>query len=945
MLKDVQDLSNDDVSSGLNTVKNIFAVKPKQTPNCQDVNFEFDGSVSKRLGSKLQNATSLGGSALGGFSVDSDGTLDDGLTLYYKLDEVSGERVDIKNSKNLTEVNYPKGISGRVGNAALFIASSSQGLYRNSDAILQTGNIDFSLAAWVYINTTGDYTIISKVSRVSNDTTTLLLLHADGADGNNSFIDSSPRNCPITAFGGCNTDTDQKKFGSASLYCVTAGDGVYVNSGGLFNIGTADFTIDFQMRRPSTSPGGYTFYMGSGEVSLLWVNGDGKWELEISPNVSSKFSSTVTADSWVHVALTRAGSTARLFQDGTQLGTNMLVTGSINCSSFLFIGENTNNASSAGLRGWIDEFRILKGVCAWTGNFTAPTAAYDVPYTYNDYEYSLDIDSDNQAVFRVSSSGTGTDGLVKCTSFGALSTATWYNIVAWHSSANHTIGISVNLSETSAAYATTGVRAGTAPLAVGMQTSSPYRCFDGKIDEVSFYKVKPTTQHMADLYNGGNGQTYSEGFREWTWGGFDFGASQKRWFVVAAGTGLYASSDLGVNFTVIGTDRAATWSNFERSKGVLIATTNSYNNPVYWAGSGGTYVTLMNASAPLAKYAVSHQGYLILLNTNQRKRGFYYEDENTQLTGDWGDFFDIPSSADDEITCGIVLRKNLYVSTRYKLFRVSYVGGNPDWSYSEVKNWGFVPHTVRKITLKDVGEVVIGMDWSRNMRLFDGADDRIISDVIKYDNSLCEFAMDKISGMGSGLLVSHAEIDPNSQVYYLNVAIGQDSSNTTDIISMNARNMAFQPWGNQQWQFMAVAESNNLRYLLAGDRSGGVYLLNSGNLDKGTTAIDDYFDSTLLYVKSPSEVNKTKKMDLYFSSTTSGTIYFKDRVDFSKTFKDRDTIKLIGQEKVMVKKSIDIPVTQGTYQFRITSSGNTNDPWQLNRQDLFLQNMGIGDNP
>jgi len=167
---------------------------------------------------------------------------------------------------------------------------------------------------------------------------------------------------------------------------------------------------------------------------------------------------------------------------------------------------------------------------------------------------------------------------------------------------------------------------------------------------------------------------------------FDFGATNFRWLVVQGGTALWASSDLGVSFVRIASDRSVTYQNLTRSKNILIATSDAYNTPLYWTGSAGTFAAILNVSAPLAKFCINFQGFTILLNTATRKRGFFYEDENSHITGYWGDSFDLPSSDDNEITNSIILSPKFFVSTRYKAFATSFVGLNPNWSFREVNS-------------------------------------------------------------------------------------------------------------------------------------------------------------------------------------------------------------------------------------------------------------------
>lgn len=427
------------------------------------------------------------------------------------------------------------------------------------------------------------------------------------------------------------------------------------------------------------------------------------------------------------------------------------------------------------------------------------------------------------------------------------------------------------------------------------------------------------------------------------WAMFDFGATNIRWLVTAAGTGIVASSNLGVTSVIIHTSRTQSYQYFERSKNVLIATSDAYDVPLYWAGSVGTVAeTLAPSSAPACKYSINYQGFLILLNSATRPRGFHYEDESLQLTSSWPDFFEIPSSADDEITGVFILSKRLYVSTKYRIYRVTFVGGNPDWSYLEIRDWGFVPRTAEKITMKN-GEVVVGLDWTRRIRIFDGSDDVFGSDNFENDNGMCEFAMEKLSYAGSGLIVSHAEVDRNENEYRLNVAIGSASSETTHALVINARTLAAFPYSNQRFQSMVMAQSANRLYLMACDRSGRIHVLNSGNRDIAVS-IDDVYDSPFLFNRNPAVVSKGQKVDLYFKPTSSGTLIFQDRTEFSSVFspvKDRITL-VTSQSLTQIVKTIDLPSTQNIYQYRISSSSNTADPWELTRADYFLNAMGIG---
>ena len=433
------------------------------------------------------------------------------------------------------------------------------------------------------------------------------------------------------------------------------------------------------------------------------------------------------------------------------------------------------------------------------------------------------------------------------------------------------------------------------------------------------------------------------------WASFDFGATDRRWYVISNGTGISASSNGCTTFVSVHTSRTQTYQYFERSLNVCIATSEERTDTtLFWPGSTGTqFEVLAPNSAPNAKYSINYQGFLILLNCMDSTgavspRRFYYADEAAQLTDDWNDFFDLPSSQDDEITGPFVLSKRLYVSTRYRILRVTFVGGNPDWSYLEIKDWGFVPRTMKKITLEG-GEVVVGLDWNRRLRVFDGVDDLISSKSVERDNGMSEFALDNVSYAGSGLIVSHAEVDRIEQEYRLNLAVGSDSSETTHALILNGRNLAFYPYRNQLFQSMAMMESANRLFLMACDRSGFVHILNSGNTDTGV-AIDDHYDLPFLFKRTPGEISRGQQIDLFFSQTSSGTIYIQDRADFSSVFSDPiDRFELVTSNSLnQLVRSIDIPSVHNVWQGRVSSSSGTADPWRLNRVDYYLKNLGVG---
>ncbi len=103
---------------------------------------------------------------------------------------------------------------------------------------------------------------------------------------------------------------------------------------------------------------------------------------------------------------------------------------------------------------------------------------------------------------------------IDANNLGNTSTATWYFVVAWHDSVADTVNIQVNDGTANAASFTTGGNDGNADFTIG-SWSSPTESvptlnqfWDGRIDEVGFWKRKLTAGEKTQLYNSGNGVTY-----------------------------------------------------------------------------------------------------------------------------------------------------------------------------------------------------------------------------------------------------------------------------------------------------------------------------------------------------------------------------------------------------------------------------------------------------
>jgi hypothetical protein len=122
------------------------------------------------------------------------------LISYWKLDEASGNALDAHGTNTLTDNNTVTSAAGKLGTARQFTVASSEYLSLASNATIETGDIDYTLAGWLYVDAIGTLqTVVSKNNGTSNSEYILLLLASgklrfqifDGVGGASGSVDST----------------------------------------------------------------------------------------------------------------------------------------------------------------------------------------------------------------------------------------------------------------------------------------------------------------------------------------------------------------------------------------------------------------------------------------------------------------------------------------------------------------------------------------------------------------------------------------------------------------------------------------------------------------------------------------------------------------------------------------------------------------------------------
>jgi hypothetical protein len=197
-----------------------------------------------------------------------------------------------------------------------------------------------------------------------------LLLHGDGANGSTTIVDNSPSPKTVTAYGNAQISTAQSKFGGASIAFDGSGDYTSATSGD-FAFGTGDFTIESWVYLQATNDRTIWGYASSNSGGIALFNDQsGQRRIYVGTSPTMIVAGAFPVSTWFHVAVAREGSTLRLFQDGTLIGS---VSNTTNLTATQFqVGASLYNS----LWGYIDDFRITKGVARYQSAFTPPTAPF-----------------------------------------------------------------------------------------------------------------------------------------------------------------------------------------------------------------------------------------------------------------------------------------------------------------------------------------------------------------------------------------------------------------------------------------------------------------------------------------------------------------------------------------------------------------------------------------
>jgi len=215
----------------------------------------------------------------------------------------------------------------------------------------------------------------------SPENETVLLLHMEGSDGENNFYDDGTGpNCPhtISVVNTVTTEIEQRKFGASSAYFVTKNTHKLftADTSSDWNFGTGAFSIDFFVKFSTGLYNQYLFCIGMNVLSLRLINNI----LVVYPLTALTYSWTPDT-AWHHIALEADGvGNQYLYLDGSVVD-SATYGSAIGGTDYMNIGNWGGTGAYSLNNGYIDEFRVVKGVQVGNGTtFPVPEAQYNAGY-------------------------------------------------------------------------------------------------------------------------------------------------------------------------------------------------------------------------------------------------------------------------------------------------------------------------------------------------------------------------------------------------------------------------------------------------------------------------------------------------------------------------------------------------------------------------------------
>ena len=272
-----------------------------------------------------------------------------------------------------TGTSGTNGATGATGTAGVNGATGATGTAGSNGATGATGTAGSNGAT----GATGTIGSTGATGPVAGSNTQVIFNDANAAGASANLTFNKSTNALTLTNGNLYTPTNNTGivggtigYGAAYTGVFGSGNNLTFPANAAFNYGTGDFTIESWDYWSSAKTGNETIYEGIGAQRLIFGISSTGVRLYINGEFGQTYSFSI--NTWYHIAVVRSGATITIYVNGTSIGTTN------NTANFIFsehhIGVNYDGAEP--YTGRISNFRIVKGVAVYTGNFATPTSGF-----------------------------------------------------------------------------------------------------------------------------------------------------------------------------------------------------------------------------------------------------------------------------------------------------------------------------------------------------------------------------------------------------------------------------------------------------------------------------------------------------------------------------------------------------------------------------------------
>lgn len=189
---------------------------------------------------------------------------------------------------------------------------------------------------------------------------------------------------------GTSYNTQHKVSGNSSIRFSGSGSYIVFREASTEVFNTDDFTVEMWLR-PEVMVSGTLPVIGFYTKSTTTTESDTSLSGSFTPEGKVLFgknygaaivesqAGAVQPNVWTHIALTRKGNLVTLWINGKAAMSNTVANWSITDRGNSYLGFGINDRKISYMTGSIDEYRQVRGMAVYTGDFEPPTVQFAYP--------------------------------------------------------------------------------------------------------------------------------------------------------------------------------------------------------------------------------------------------------------------------------------------------------------------------------------------------------------------------------------------------------------------------------------------------------------------------------------------------------------------------------------------------------------------------------------